>query len=113
MKLDPANSTVSQNQTAIVYGEMNTTKMQTQGKEKPKPESELMEQKIEAVSIPLESKKPHKNSSAANGNGVVAQLEISRSLTSQEKNRDVNGDQSKFSDIQNRVDSRKQETVEK
>ncbi|XP_074568085.1 uncharacterized protein LOC141824661 [Curcuma longa] len=113
MKLDPANSTVSQNQTAIVYGEMNTTKMQTQGKEKPKPESELMEQKIEAVSIPLESKKPLKNSSAANGNGVVVQLEISSSLTSQEKNRDVNGDQSKFSDIQNRVDSRKQETVEK
>ncbi|XP_042448942.1 uncharacterized protein DDB_G0286299-like [Zingiber officinale] len=113
MKPDPANSTVSQNQTTIVHEEMNKTKMLSQGKEKPKLKNELTEQKIEAVSIPLESKEPHNNSSSENGNGEVVQLETSSSLTSQEKNRDVNGERSKFSDIRNRVDSSKQEAVEK
>ncbi|XP_042452382.1 uncharacterized protein LOC122036998 [Zingiber officinale] len=91
MKLDPTNSTVSQNQTPVVHEEMNTTKMQTQREEKPNLKNKLMEQK------------PLKESSATNGD----------SLTTQEKNRDVNGDQSKISDIQNRADSSKQEAVEK
>ncbi|KAG6533076.1 peptidyl-prolyl cis-trans isomerase 1-like [Zingiber officinale] len=83
MKPDPANSTVSENQTTIVHEEMNKTKMQSQGKEKPKLKTELTEQKIETVPVPLESKEPHNNSSSENGNGEVVQLETSSSLTSQ------------------------------
>lgn len=101
MRLDPTNSIVSQNETPVVHEEMNTTKMQTQREEKTNLENKLMEQK------------PHKESSATNGDGEVVRLEAGNSLTTQEKNRDVNGDQSKISDIQRRPHSSKQEAVEK